>query len=345
MLTALALLTGCGGSGGGSDKKTTLGEKGINAPLETGESVATDVIQSLSETDDTPDIFSVQKDVLHLVDGDMLHLTIDKVTLGIKNKIFSFQWMDMDGTVLSKAGVLEQVMHYNPMLDSDGDGVCEYVKRVIVMDMMGNIFSKNYTVFVHRTSPKGGQALLGPLAQAHYTLTQLQNQKVIDEGTTTQGDGQNVQTAGIIPLSSNILNSLEPGYYLLTVAGGEDIDRNDDGIWDKTAVPVSGTLHAIVTDKELQSGQYKVNILTQAIYEYLKKRQNLSQLSDEALAEQLDRYAEELLASDVNGDSVEDYRDIVEWNPVTDKKGLTVNYITDIQPYIDTLFYKPVSGK
>ncbi len=344
MVTVLSLLTACGGSSG-SDKKTNIDEKGALAPLETGQSVAMEMMQVLSQSGDDSDIVSVQKDVLHLVDGDMLHLTIDKAALGIKDMILSFRWMDMDGNVLGQTGMFEQIMHYDPMLDSDGDGVCKYIKKVIVVDMMGNVFSKSYTVFVHRSQPEGGQALLGPLAQAHYTLTQLHDQKVIDEGTTTQGDGQDVQTAGVIPLSAKVLNSLNQGYYLLTVAGGEDIDKNDDQIWDETPVPVSGALHAIVTAKELQTGNFKVNILAQAIYEYLKSTQNLSQISDEALTKLLDQYAQELLAADINGDGVEDYRDIVQWNPVTDKKSLAIDYAKNIQPYIDKVLYKTIAEK
>ncbi|RUM67123.1 MAG: hypothetical protein DSZ05_03225 [Sulfurospirillum sp.] len=337
MLTALFLLAGCGSSKG-SDNSTQIGPKG-DAPLQTGQSVISELLQALSQPTDTATDVSEQKDIFHLVDGDILQLTVTKEMLNIKNSIVSFSWMDMDGSLLSQTGMLEQVMHYNPVLDVDHDGVCKYIKKVIVMDMMGHMFTKSYTVFVHQRPFKGGQALLGPLAQAHYSVTKLRDQKVIDEGTTTQGDGQDVRTAGVIPVPAKVLNSLDQGYYLVTVSGGEDIDKNDDQVWDDTPAQVKGVLHAIVTKDALQSGDYKVNILTQAIYAYLKSKQNLSQLSDDALAKQLNQYAQQLISADINGDGLKDYHDIVQWNPVIDREKLSTDYDKNIVPYINKLFY------
>jgi hypothetical protein len=343
LLTALVLATGCGSSGG-SDKKMDIEDKGASGiqsdPVGKITSNNPVVSQIFSQPADMAMDVTVQKDILHLVDGDLLHLVADPAQMGIKGMVVSYQWTDNNGSVLSQTGLLEQTVHYDPLLDDDQDGVSVYTKTLTLIDMFGSTVSKAYTIFVHQRALEGGQALLGPLSQAHYKLTKLHHSEAIVEGTTTQGDGEDVTTAGIIPLSAKLLNSLESGYYLLTVSGGEDIDRNDDLIWDETPTPVSGGLHAIVTKEELQTGHYKVNIFTQVIYDYLAGVENLAQMSDAKLAQRVDALAKELIKRDVNGDGARDYQDILYWNPVTDKDKLTIDYDKKVEPYVEQVLYK-----
>ncbi len=335
--SALLLLTGCGSdTTQESQNVTTVTPFATSTYSNQAAPVALQglTIQTLSKSESNS---TVQRDVLHLLDGDLLHLAADEAAMGVEGNVTSYVWRDMDGIVLSETSVLDRVLYYDPQYDHNQDGTTKYIKTVTITTDNGKVYTKSYTVYVHKDTLPGGQVILGPLAQAHYTLRKLHDSAVIDEGATTQGDGVDVNSAGIIPLSAETLNSLEGGYYLMTVAGGMDIDRDDDMVWDSDPTVNKGVLHAIVRAEDLQRGNYKVNIFTQAIYQYLAEIENLAQMSDAQLQQRMDELSAELLAVDLNGDGLKDYGDILLWNPATDKEKLLIDYTTEVLPYVEKI--------
>jgi len=353
VIAALFLLTGCGNGSKvikaettSSKNNTIYGDKvnlvvpaAITQIQTQNAEPELPVLQGLAETAEIENNATVEKDILHIADSEMVHIVADEEAMGVTGKIKSYQWFDMDGNVLSEEKTLNRVLYYYPQFSHDD--ITTFIKTIVITTEDGKEYSKDYTVYVHKDALHGGQALLGPLAQAQFTLQKLGSDIPIQEGTTTQGDGDNISSAGIIPISAKVLNTLDSGYYILTVAGGEDIDRNDDLVWDETPTINHGTLHAILNAKQIQKGQYKVNIFTQAIYQYLSAVENFNQVTDEELSSVMDQLASELLAADLNGDGEINYNDVILWNPATDKNKLTVNYETEVAPYVAQI----ISGK
>ena len=274
--------------------------------------------------------------ILNTVDGDTIHLIAKKGSFDLNGTIVSYVWTDMDDNVLSQTKALDRTLYYDANHDL-GSGVTKYIKTITVTNDQGQSASKSYTIYVHKEALNGAQALLGPLSQAHYTLTKLHDTSPIAEGTTTQGNGTNVNTAGLILISDEVLNGLEDGYYLMKVSGGKDIDRDDNLVWDTSPTVNKGTLYAIVTAQQLKSETYKVNIFTHGVYAFLKETEILDTLSDEELTQKLDDLAKEVIAVDLDGDTQIRYSDILSWNPVTDKEKLMVDYESEVLPLVNQI--------
>ena len=345
LAAAVLLFSGCGGSSDTSAGSPVDNNRIIYNTLEQPHKTSNDVtlLQGLSL--ETKAVASAQRiqpavesDVLHLNDGEMLHLVADLELMGVEGNITSYSWTDMDGNVLSETDTLDRVLYYDPRFDRDDNGTTKYIKTITIMTEEGKRYSKSYTVFVHKEVLPTGQAVLGPLAQAHFTLQKLRQNAIVTEGVTSQGNGTDIATAGLININYPILATLEDDtYYLLTVAGGIDIDRDDNLVWDEKPTTNKGVIHAIISGSDLKSGNYKVNIFTEAVYQYLKKLGEIDTLSDEALKSQMDGLSYELLAQDLNSDGEKNYKDLLVWNPATDKDKLTIDYETEVEPYVQEI--------
>ncbi len=159
------------------------------------------------------------------------------------------------------------------------------------------------------------------------------------EGTTTVGDGSIVATAGLIQITQTQKDDLEDGLYLVEVTSGLDIDVGDDGTWDGTPMVNNGTLHAVVTESELKAGDFKVNILTEIVYQDIKDEIASNALTDVQIEEEIRKRAGKLLdasaGGDIDGDGDIDGADLLAWNPVLDQPTLSVDYDTVINPIAD----------
>jgi len=349
MAAAILLLGGCG-----SDSTQTPAidnNKIVYNTLQQPQNASTSVtmLQGLAlETSavDSAQIVAptVEEDVLHINDGEMIHLIANSEMMGVDGNISSYSWTDMDGNVLSETDTLDRVLHYDPRFDRDDNGTTKYIKTLTIITEDGKHFTQSYTIFVHKEALPTGQAVLGPLAQAHFSLQKLHSKSIIAEGVTSQGDGSDVTTAGLVNINYPILNSLEEGYYLLTVAGGKDVDRDDDLVWDAKPTINKGVIHAIITADDLRNGNYKVNIFTEAVYQYLYKVGDLDRLSDSELSQQMNGLSSELLAVDLNQDGQKDYEDLLVWNPATDKDKLTIDYATEVEPYVEEILAGVYAG-
>ncbi len=327
------LLTGCG-SNTTPTQKVIYGAHTQESELST----ASMLLQSLAvgaDTNETLPVTSTDPYTLHIGDEDMLHLVADEEAMGVTGTIASYRWTDMDGNVLSETKTLDRVLYYDPQ--HDHNGATRYVKTITITTTDGKTYRQSYTVWVHKAAQESGQAVLGPLAQATFRITKLRTGETVREGVTTAGDGNDVTTAGHLLTGYDFAQTLTDGYYLVTVAGGQDIDRDDDMQWDTKPTINKGVLHAIVDAAHLADGNFKVNVFTQAIYQYLNRIENIRELSDEALKAKMDALSAELLSEDLNGDGVKDYADILLWNPATDKAKLTIDYAQEVEPYIQEI--------
>jgi hypothetical protein len=188
------------------------------------------------------------------------------------------------------------------------------------------------------------QAILGPLRNASFKIIKISNGNIVVKGVTTEGDGVHVSTAGLIRIPQNIKDSLDSGLYLIEVTGGFDVDTDDNNIWDAAPSENHGTLHAVMNGTALKEGDFKVNILTEVVYQTLKD--SLGEKTEEEIKEEIANKAKVLLkdaseGGDVDGDGNIDGDDLIAWNPAQDKPKLAVDYNEQIKPVVQ----KVLSGE
>jgi len=184
------------------------------------------------------------------------------------------------------------------------------------------------------------EVTLGPISGAAVTVYRASDMNTpLFVGKTTEG--RDIYTTGIIeipPEEASIFDDEE--IYIIKAQGGEDIDSNDDFTVDETPVKNNGTLHAIVTGKQLKELSLKVNILAEIAYQVSKdKLGDLSQ-KDELFAH-LDDVAKRILKSKVfpiDGDYSIHYSDILLWLPTVDKKLLFKDYDTYVHPIVEKVY-------
>jgi hypothetical protein len=174
------------------------------------------------------------------------------------------------------------------------------------------------------------QALLGPISEGNFTIKRLNTGTKLTSGQTTTGEKPNVEQAGLIVLDQSTKDNLDVGLYLVEVTGGTDIDSDDNGVWDETPTPNLGTLHAIMSDTQLKNGGFKVNILTEIVYQNIDTK-NLTQ---QEIKTEITKKTKELV-KDVDGDGDIDGDDLVAWNPASDKQKLKVDYDDNLKPIVN----------
>jgi hypothetical protein len=157
-----------------------------------------------------------------------------------------------------------------------------------------------------------GQAAMGPLCDAEvalYQSTDLHNPLY----STVTRISTDISTAGTFDMPKELLQDNE--MYVVAVTGGYGIDTDNDGVLDETNTPNKGSIHLVATGAELKQGNFKVNILTELVFNqvgYLLAAQYPSQ----TIVDEMDRCSRLLLTQDLNGDAVVDHTDLVSWSPI-----------------------------
>lgn len=100
-------------------------------------------------------------------------------------------------------------------------------------------------------------------------------------------------------------------YYLVTARGGLDLDSNGTGQAGAQSRAVAGQWHAIVTGAQLRGPLVRVNAITEAIYQSVKK--DINELDNSELGKKLDTLAKRVL-DDVNFDGRRNYLDALIWS-------------------------------
>jgi hypothetical protein len=176
---------------------------------------------------------------------------------------------------------------------------------------------------------------LGPIANAYVEVTPLEGAEsgsVIYTGYTSSGD--KLETTGLLLLPDLFKQTLsDDSLYLVSATGGEDVDANDDLIRDAVPTANYGTIHAVVTGREIKANGLKLNIMTEIGYQVSKELLDYPEKREEITA-RLDDSADILFGMDVNGDGVINHADLHAWVPSFDKPKLRVDYNGKIYPIV-----------
>ena len=159
---------------------------------------------------------------------------------------------------------------------------------------------------------KQGQVLLGPVVDASieiYDVTDLEGPTIcaLSSSSIDADVGP-----GVVDLTDCVFEDAKLYYFV--VRGGEDIDVDDDGELDETPTPKIGALHAILNGEQINSGGWRVNILTELAYQ-----DSLTSLignsAVETVSASLDSSAKKLLKLDLNNDNIIDGADLAHFIP------------------------------
>jgi len=215
---------------------------------------------------------------------------------------------DFDGDISNKIEI-------NGTVDSDRVGV--YTLKYQVSDSAGN--SAEAVRMVRVTT--FANARLGVLADADVTIY-----KIEDNGSTlmqwSTKSSKSPQLEKSAKFDTQAQDWEDNKLYLIKVTGGSDLDSNNNGIQDTHIIPNKGTLRALVTKKDLIDLAQKLNItpLSEIAYEAtihaLKHNYSLNQMQ-----EALNSFAKKVI-KDLNGDGIQDYKDILYFDPSKDKEQL-----------------------
>jgi len=111
----------------------------------------------------------------------------------------------------------------------------------------------------------------GPIAGAKVEIIKASNAddinpSVLYRGSTT--DKEDIFESGLLEIPDNVLTTFEDNeYYLVLAEGGRDIDRDDDMHRDSVPTDNNGTIHALIKGIDLKKMPFRVNILTEAVYQ------------------------------------------------------------------------------
>ena len=157
-----------------------------------------------------------------------------------------------------------------------------------------------------------GQVLLGPVVDASIEIYDAVD---LDGPTICAVSSSSIDAEvgpGVVDLSDCAFDDAKLYYFV--IRGGEDIDVDDDGELDDTPTPKVGALHAILSGEQINSGGWRVNILTELAYQ-----DSLSTLiansDEETISSSLDSSAKKLLKLDLNNDGVIDGDDLAHFLP------------------------------
>ncbi len=178
-------------------------------------------------------------------------------------------------------------------------------------------------------------ATLGSLSKASVEIYEKGSDTLLYQGITTKGDGKNVDSAGLIKLTQKEFEKIQNRLFIIQIKGGEDIDSNDDNIWDKNPIQNSGEIHAIVNSSTLNKEPFKINILTEVVYQDVKEK--IKTLSNTQITLLLDEKSQNLLDKDINNDGKIDNKDLLNWNPILNKKDLKIDYEKEIKPLLSKI--------
>lgn len=168
--------------------------------------------------------------------------------------------------------------------------------------------------------------LTGPVGGAEVTVSEFRSGQTVLAGLSTTDedslaaifgqetfDGFNaVQRMAFLGINTFANPNFEAStWYVMSVQGGFDYDADGNGLADQAPGQVFGTVHALVTGAELNSGGFSITPVTEAAFRYATDIADST--SDEALRDALDQVAGDLVG-DVTEDGVVDYADVVGWN-------------------------------
>ncbi len=195
-----------------------------------------------------------------------------------------------------------------------------------------------------------GQVILsGPISEASYEILVPNISRPLYRGIATKGDNVDINSSGLLTIMQELVDMnistemlfklTKSDFYIIQAHGGVDVDTDLDGIWDKKPTINNGKLHLILSPKALNSKVFKINILTEIIYQSMKDIIIADIYTTTEIETMIDEQSKKLLLSvenggDLNSDGIVDYNDIILWSPISYKDKLKVNYNKEIVPII-----------
>ncbi len=223
-------------------------------------------------------------------------------------------------------------------------------KKIIKLSMVLALGTFGIVGSVLDGNVKGQVSLFGPLSKASYEIRVPAISHSIYRGVTTVGDGVDINSSGLLTAvkelvdmnisTDTLFNLTKSDFYIIQVAGGMDVDADLNGVWDKKPIINNGKLHVVISPKLLESKSFKINILTEIIYQSIKESIEENLYSSEEIQAMINDKAKKLLLSvenggDLNNDNVIDISDIFLWSPIADKDKLKFDYEKEIVPIIE----------
>jgi len=184
----------------------------------------------------------------------------------------------------------------------------------------------------------------GPIAGADVSIIRIEEAEESNPNivfTTKTTDKEDIFESGMIELSDAAKGRIDiDAYYLVSASGGYDIDRDDDMHRDMEPTKNNGTIHAIIKGEDLILMPFRVNILTEAIYQVSGDVIG-GNYDKEALERKLDDAAQRLITQKLyvkDDNQTIRYADVLLWTPALDKKALYKPFEIYAAPIIEKLY-------
>jgi len=185
-----------------------------------------------------------------------------------------------------------------------------------------------------------GAVEYGPIAGASVEIIRADTYgsatpNVVYRGETT--NDSDLFKSGLVKLTQSDYDKFEDDvYYIVEAIGGEDLDRDDDLVRDTLPTENNGTIHAIIKGSDLKSVAFRVNVLTEAIYQtsgdLLGSGYNAVALNARLAEASKKLFKEKTFILD--NELEINYHDVLLWAPGADKKKLLKPYDIYIEPII-----------
>ena len=169
------------------------------------------------------------------------------------------------------------------------------------------------------------QAQLGPLSEATVKIYKIENNgtKTLLY-TETTSSGSSFEDIGYFDTHADTFE--DNSFYLYEVSGGQDIDADDDGVLDGSPTTNSGSIRLLAkgSDLKITTKQIRATVLSEIVYASVNA---LLKNDLTSLQSSLDSMAKSFFSSDINGDGVIDYGDVLSFNPVSNQANLKPQYV------------------
>lgn len=171
---------------------------------------------------------------------------------------------------------------------------------------------------------------IGPVVGADVTIVRVSGKLLREQGLQTSSEQfhqADVGTArwqsfnplvrllhlGTVEIDESLYD--DGGMYIVTAAGGFDMDANSDDRIDSTFTRerIDGQLHALMTGAQLKLGHSRVSLLTEAFYQLLAP--TLDSMTGVEIRTRLDEMARDTV-EDIDGDGKVDYSDALRWSNI-----------------------------
>lgn len=258
--------------------------------------------------------------------------------------------------------------------DVDGEDLSEFIQQYEANNCLGECtaaligFAAEFGR-VNCVELKHKATVAGPLSSAQITAYQITDLRQSIEGPANTLLSDNLDTAGLFGLA--LSDAGEEDWIVVSATGGEDIDHDGDGTVDLVATSNLGTLHALAKAVDWRNKNLRITPLTELAYRYTEHL--FAEVPPEDIAIRLADLARNLIKSDIDGNGLVDWYDILafdsadpahrdklttsyDWLSTADEEGHSIlasllageeaqmlSCMDDIYSYLMTLFPVPDS--